>query len=206
MIKTISYDQHEIIQDIINLHCPYGIDCDLTYSKGNFYKKIEEPRYKFDINPLTHDTVKADSRNIPLLDNSMNTLMFDPPFVAAIPKKNAEGIITKRFGYFRNVPKLWKYYNETIGECYRVLKSNGILIFKCQDTVDSSKQYFSHVQIMNYAVSAGFYPKDLFMLLAKHRLTGSSWKVQQHARKYHCYFWVFKKEQSKVIYERIDYR
>lgn len=39
MIKTISYDQCEIIKNIIELFCQNGIKLDLTYSIGNFYKK-----------------------------------------------------------------------------------------------------------------------------------------------------------------------
>ncbi len=83
MIKTTNYNQHEIIKDIINLHCNGDqIDCDLTYSKGVFYKgDIELPRYKFDIDPQLPGVTKADSRYIPLLDNSIDTLIFDPPFV-----------------------------------------------------------------------------------------------------------------------------
>ena len=38
MVKSISYDQTEIINWILDLHVPsHHIDCDPTYSKGNFY-------------------------------------------------------------------------------------------------------------------------------------------------------------------------
>jgi len=40
IIKSINYDQHEIIKDILQLHNNgEDIECDPTYSKGNFYKK-----------------------------------------------------------------------------------------------------------------------------------------------------------------------
>jgi hypothetical protein len=48
------------------------------------------------------------------------------------------------------------------------------------------------------AIKYGFYPKDLFILLAKNRLNDG--RVQQHARKYHSYFWVFKKQNCKIDY------
>lgn len=39
MVKSISYDQSEIIKDILDLHVKNKkIDCDPTYSIGNFYK------------------------------------------------------------------------------------------------------------------------------------------------------------------------
>ena len=74
-------------------------------------------------------------------------------------------------------------------------------IFKCQDKVSSGKQYLSHVFVVNTAVATGFYPKDLFVLLAKRRLV-ANWQVrnQQHTRKYHSYFIVFQKCDIKINY------
>ena len=67
MIKSISYDQTEIINNILKLHVPqHFIDCDCTYSKGNFYKNtgIQEPKYKFDIEPM-EGVLYGDSRDLP---------------------------------------------------------------------------------------------------------------------------------------------
>ena len=59
----------------------------------------------------------------------------------------------------------------------------------------------SHVFIMNEAVKIGFYPRDLFILLAKNRLV-ADWQIrnQKNARKYSCFFWVFEKDGVKVRY------
>ena len=86
-------------------------------------------------------------------------------------------------------------------EFYRILKDKGILIFKCQDKVSSGKQYMSHVFIMNEAVKLGFYPKDLFILLAKSRIV-ADWQLknQKNARKFHSYFWVFQKCDTQIQY------
>ena len=89
LIKSVSYDQSEIIKNILKLHTENGvIDCDPTYSKGNFYKNtgIPAPEFKFDINPQTEDTVKADARHLPLENNSIDCVMFDPPFLATTGK------------------------------------------------------------------------------------------------------------------------
>ena len=48
MIKSINDNQTNLIKDIISLYCPNGFDLDPTYSKGNFYKNIEKPKYKSD--------------------------------------------------------------------------------------------------------------------------------------------------------------
>jgi SAM-dependent methyltransferase len=202
LIKSISYDQDEILSWIIELYCPDGFDLDPTYGKGNFYKNIPEPRLKFDVNPGNIPGVKqADCTKLPLEDKSLNSIMFDPPFIAAIPKEKATGIISTRFGYYRNVQtELWGMYHKALKEFYRILKPNGVLVFKCQDTIDAGKQYLSPVEIINCAINLGFYPKDLFILLARNRIIGKTHHKQQHARKFHSYFIVFINEKSKVRY------
>ena len=195
MIKTIGTDQYEMISDILKLHNDSNsIECDVTYSKGVFYKNgvLSEPKYKFDLYPQTQDTIKANANNLPLSDSYLNSLMFDPPFLAGYTKKPT-GIIGERFHGFPYIRDLWKWYDECIFEHYRVLNKGGVYIFKCQDTVSSGKQHLSHVHIINRAEEVGFYTKDLFILTAKSRMIGHNHKNQQHARKFHCYFIVFKK-------------
>jgi len=205
---TVSYDQTEIIDAILQLHVPFNrIDCDPTYSKGNFYKNtgILEPQYKFDISPQTTDTIEADARNLPLDSNSINCIMFDPPFLATTGKslKNNDNSnkINKRFGVFPSEPELHQFYIDALREFYRILTDKGILIFKCQDKVSSGKQYMSHCFIWQEAIKIGYYPKDLFILLAKNRII-ANWQLrnQKNARKFHSYFWVFEKNNKSIQY------
>lgn len=195
IIKTLQFDQREIIKDIISLHCPSGIELDPTYSKGNFYKNsgIDEPLEKFDLYPQTDDTLQANANDLPHWDNSITSIMFDPPFVAGHTKSKPSGIIGERFYGFRYISDLWQWYDECLIEFHRILEPKGTLIFKCQDTVSSGKQFFSHVYIMNQAEKHGFYIKDLFILGAKNRIIGHNHSNQQHARKFHSYFIVMKK-------------
>lgn len=53
---------------------------------------------------------------------------------------------------------------------------------------------------MNYAVKLGLYPKDLFILLSKRRPIQHNLKNQNHARKFHSYFWVFGKQKRAIGY------
>ena len=207
MIKSISYDQVEIIKNIIDLYTSSGkIDCDPTFIKGNFYNNdiIDKPTYCYDINPI--DGVEyADCRRLPLAEESINSIMFDPPFLATTGKSltddNDNNKIAKRFGVYSNEKELHQFYLDSMTEFYRVLKNKGILIFKCQDKISSGKQYLSHVFIINKAIEIGYYPKDIFVLLAKNRIT-ADWQVknQKHARKFHSYFIVFSKENKIIEY------
>ena len=205
MITTISYSQAEILRDILELHTDDGlIELDPTYSQGNFYKNtgIIEPSYKFDIDPKFPYVGQACATNLPFPDCNFNTVIFDPPFLATTGpslKKKSGNIINKRFGVFPNEKLLHEFYCEALKELYRVTAKNGILIFKCQDKVSSGKQYFSHCYVYDEARKLGWYPKDLFILLAKNRVV-ADWQKnnQKHARKYHSYFCVFQKSKRKT--------
>lgn len=206
LIKSISHDQEQIIQDILQLHTKSGkIDLDPTYSKGVFYKgKIQKPSLRFDINPVYPDVLKACATSLPIEDCSVDTIMFDPPFLAtkgpSLKNKNKDqNIINSRFGVFPNEKALHEFYQKALHEMFRVCRKDGILIFKCQDKVSSGKQYFSHCYVYEQASIAGWYPKDLFVLLAKNRIV-ADWQKrnQKHARKFHSYFWVFKKASINI--------
>lgn len=207
MVKSISYDQNEIIKWILDLYVPSGkIDLDPTYSIGNFYKNtgVEPPPYKFDIIPQTDEVQYGDSRSLPIESECLECIMFDPPFLATTGKsleKQYGNVINKRFGVYPNEKELHQFYIDSIKEAHRILKDHGILIFKCQDKVSSAKQYMSHVFIANEAIKIGFYPKDLFILLAKNRII-ADWQLknQKHSRKFHSYFWVFEKCNKKIEY------
>jgi len=193
MIKTINDNQENLIKDILSLHCPNGIDLDPTYSKGNFYKNIPQPKIKSDLFPQSSDVIRSDAGSLWLSDNSINSIMFDPPFIAGHTKEKPTGIMGERFHGFPYVSDLWNWYDKCLAEFHRVLNVDGVLIFKCQDTVSSGKQWLSHVHIINKAEELGFYTKDLFILTAKNRIVGHNHKNQKHARKFHSYFLVFVK-------------
>ena len=207
LIKSIGYDQGEIIRNILRLHVPEGkIDCDPTYSTGAFYNGtgVDPPELCFDIKPQAEGVIEADARHLPMDDCSVSCMMLDPPFLATTGKSLVEGTgnrINRRFGVYPDEKSLHQMYRDIIREAYRVLKKDGILIFKCQDKVSGGKQYLSHVFVINTAVETGFYPKDLFVLLAKNRLV-ADWQLrnQKTARKFHCYFVVFQKRDTKIKY------
>jgi len=203
MIKSVNVSQEGIIKDIMRLENIGRFDLDPTYSLGNFYKGIPEPRIKYDIDPKYPDVGEYDVRILPLPDESIHSIMFDPPFLGGGGKN---GIIKKRFGGFDSIPLLWKFYEEAIRELCRVLKGQGVLVVKCQDCVDSRQQHLSHYEIITHALLNGLYPKDLYILVADQRITRKGQKNQQHARKHHSYFIVFKKSNRTLPYKILKYR
>jgi tRNA G10 N-methylase Trm11 len=204
---SIVHSDTEAIQAIQTLHLQgKDIQADVTYSKGNFYKQgVNPPEYKFDLMPQTPDTIQADARSVPLPDQSLSSIMFDPPFLAtsgaSLTLDDDSNKINKRFSVFPTEKLLHQFYIEAMQEQYRLLKENGVLIFKCQDKVSSGKQYMSHVFIIQEAIKIGFYCKDMLVLLAKQRIVADWQKAnQKHVRKYHSYYLVFEKNKKTVDY------
>lgn len=210
LIKSVSYDQEEIIEDILNLYVKAEtFDADVTYSKGVFYKNIKRPKLCYDIEPKFNYVEKCDCRRTPLENESIFSLMYDPPFLAtkggSLKESNGNNLIAQRFGVYEDEKELHRFYIDSLKEFYRVLKQDGILVVKCQDKVSSGKQYFSHNFIINQAEKIGFYTKDLFILLAKSRIV-ADWQKQnqKHARKFHSYFIVFQKKNVKHIFKDLE--
>ena len=227
VIKSISYNQHEILYNIMQLHNDgKPFDCDPTYSIGNFYGtfniannngenisvEIPQPKYRFDVNPQVDGVEKIEPLGkLPLDDNSIDSICIDLPFVISCgPSMNTpdydengnkvrNNMISRRFASYYPVAELLKSYKHFISEAYRVLKDDGIMCFKCANTITGSKflasPYFSRM----IAESIGFDTLDEFILLAKNRLVSGKIKRQQHARSFHSYFLVFKKSLKKKI-------
>lgn len=195
VISSISFSQDEILRDIYNLYLPDGLHVDCTYSTGNFYVNLPKPELKFDINPQAPGVIKAASFDLPMEPKSVKSLMFDPPFIASWNVKSKDYLMTSRFSNIKGMSNLRKMYSNSLIEFGRVIKSQGILVVKCQDTMYAGEQYFNHIYIYNEALKSGFDALDLFVLMSKNRFMGSG--TQRSSRKFHAYFWVFKKVRCR---------
>ena len=202
LIKSISYDQDELLQWIISLYVETGrFDVDPTFSTGGFYRKIPPTKLCYDLMPQRDSVVQADCRNLPLQSGSISSIIIDLPFLATTGKSlagNTGNIINHRFSVAKSEQELAALYEAAIREANRVLCPGGILVFKCQDKVSSGKQYMMHCNVYQWAILQGFEVLDLFVLLARSRLVANWQRNQKHARKYHCYFWVFRKRKGVV--------
>lgn len=81
-IESVNFNQQAILSDIATLHLPEGAwyDADVTYGKGAFWKGMDEPRLKFDIDPQHPGVIAADNRALPLADSTLKAVVCDPPF------------------------------------------------------------------------------------------------------------------------------
>ena len=214
VIKNISYDQKEILFNVMKLYNngePF--DCDITASSLKFYEQkkndkyfIPEPKYLFDVYPQLDKIQKITPFNkIPLEDGSIKSIVVDLPFVicpktcASMKRDNKENkkscIIANRFSswypYMEGYENMYWWMNE----CNRVLADGGIICWKMQDTISASI-YHSFIEFCKICgQDVGLYLIDEFFLEAKSRLISApKMKQQQHSRKYTSSFIVLKKD------------
>ena len=201
MIRSVYYNQTEIIASIMQLHHIDCFDADITFGNGKFWDDLPMPKLKFDIDPQIEGVQQASSVDLPIESNSINSVMFDPPFLTYVRQgrnhNNGSMIMSSRFGGYWTYNELETHYTQTIKESFRVLRKKGILTIKCQDIVHNHKLHATHINVVNWA--HGFFRlKDLFILPVKNRMAipqqkNTAKKKQRHARIFHSYFMVLER-------------
>lgn len=196
----------DVFPKILALHVPVGSRiADVTYGSGVFWRNVDPSKYTLVPSDLA---TGIDCRSLPYAGESFDAIVLDPPYMEGLLRDNKDHKAGNgSFAAFReyysngdetnNGPK-WHaavsdLYYKAGAEAYRVLKSNGVAIVKCQDEVSANKQWLTHVEIINHYEKLGFYTKDLFVIVRSNKAGISRLKKQNHARKNHSYFLVFVK-------------
>ena len=198
MIKSVYYDQTDILKSIMELCGIERFCADVTYGNGSFYKTIEQPVFKGDISPQLTGVTECSSDKLPVDEGAFKSLVFDPPFLTYVKAaREHNSIMAKRFGGYWRYDELEDHYRKTIIEAHRVLSKKGIMVIKCQDIIHNHKMHCTHANIINW-MDGMFRLKDLFILPAKSRMgmpekKGEKKRVQKHARIFHSYFMVLEK-------------
>ena len=164
-------------------------EADLTASKCIFYsKKVPLPKNLFDKYPQREDVKHLDDAdNLPA--PAFNSIVYDLPFI--ISPAN-DSFIKERFTTFSSIHELYDVNDEMLNRAFRLLKSKGILIIKTMDVSYKGKQIWVSDYIIQRAIQMGLELLDKFILSSHWRMFGKV-RMQHKARKYHSYFFVFKK-------------
>lgn len=116
------------IDDIFLKNKWYDLDC--TYSKGVFYQNIQQPRMKSDLYPQFEDVIESDCTNLEFIsDNTLNSIIFDPPFLFRNRKSSNNDKISARFTYFNSYEELQEMYKKSMDCFYNKLKKRWIFMF-----------------------------------------------------------------------------
>lgn len=190
LIKSVSTSQSEILQGIITLHLKDDhFGADLTYSKGVFWKKIKEPELKFDLYPQKPD-VRPLEEAYALPAESLQSIIVDLPFLL---NPSLSGLITERFSAFVSEKEMYEANRNLIFLSHHLLRRHGILVMKTMDSSYGLRQLWVSDFVVREAERAGFQLLDKFILTANKRPISTQGQRQHHARKFHSYFFVFRK-------------
>jgi tRNA G10 N-methylase Trm11 len=214
-------DNSGIFPSILDLHVPKGSRvADVTYGRGVFWKNVDLSRYELLASDLK---TGVDWRDLPHADNSVDAVVFDPPYMEGLYRKTKDALagsgshsaFQKAYsnGDTRCATKERKYhdavleaYLSVIPETKRVLRSGGKFIVKCQDEVSANRQKLTHVELIWAYEKRGFYCKDIFIVVRTNAPVISKLKSQVHSRKSHSYFLVFERQDhlSAIAYSNFS--
>jgi hypothetical protein len=196
VVTSIVGDNSDIFPSIMALFVPpTAIVADVTYGNGVFWKSIPPDEYL--LFPTDIQT-GVDFTALPYDSGSIDCVVLDPPYIYS-PKGTIKESISKGYALnaekggalLRNQAAVLDLYRRGCVEAHRVLKRNGVLILKTKDTIESGKQIWMHVSLMD---TPGFKCEDLFILTQKTTpAMDPKWGAQKHARKNHSYFLVLRK-------------
>ena len=193
-IKSISYSQDEIlgwIMAMYNNRQPF--DCDLTASLCVFWRRLPLPAHLYDISPqMAEVRPLAEADRLP--DCSFDSVIYDLPFIISPPK--TDNTIKDRFTYFKSEDEARSVNIAMLNRAFRLLRTGGILVVKTMDCVVRNRQCWISDFVVQEAAKIGLVMADKFILLSHYRLLSRT-KQQHIARKYHSYFFVFRKHHAK---------
>jgi len=223
VLTCVRGDNSDLIAEAARLYLKKGMEvADVTFGRGVFWKKVDLGKagvkrfWMSDIDPKYGATVlfngkkdialinKADFRDFGMIVSQFDIIVLDPPYMhggATVKKsiKKCYGNGGKSTKYASHEAILGLYHDGMIA-AWRALKPGGLLWVKCQDEIESGKQKWSHVEILDLAGrrcaqtqgEIPFTAVDLFVLMQA-TIPARRLPYQLHARKNHSYLWIFKK-------------
>ena len=201
VVRTAYTDERELLNDILWLYNGGdGVDLDPCYSIGRFWQGLPQPKFKFDLRPQLAEVGRASSDNLPIENESINSVMFDPPFL--VLPDGYKAAMVERFTSYQTLDELQSHYTNSLKEFYRIMVDGGLLLFKCQDLIFNHKAFMTHVFIINQAESIGFFCHDVIILVRDNVLLSGKVRNQEHARKTHSYYVVLSKGRSNPCVQR----
>jgi tRNA G10 N-methylase Trm11 len=199
----------DVFPKILEMYAfPGAVVADVTYGRGNFWKKIPKGLYELLATDLK---TGVDARELPYEDETLDVVVFDPPYMhSSGGSSHASGASTAMDKYYRNnatkrvsdghLQVLDLYFTAAV-EARRVLRRKGIYVVKCQDEVCANRQRLSHVEIIQNHQDNGWICEDLFVVVRNGTPVVSRMKRQLHARKNHSYFLVFRRSDSGRVWK-----
>jgi hypothetical protein len=188
----IGVTSKEVLADIFAVHFPTGTIADLTWGKGAFWNGTalaERVVARLDKNPRYSANLKADCRQVPLRDQCVDVVVFDPPHKHAIGHNTTFGHKAD-FDHLPRQKDITGLVLATLPELKRIARKGCII--KLTDMVESGRYYPQHVYaIADAAECWRLMPYDLAILYSGVKRSVRADKVL-HLQHTHSYFLVWK--------------
>ncbi|MBI4569768.1 MAG: hypothetical protein HY719_15355 [Planctomycetes bacterium] len=173
---------------------------DATVNQGRFWVGSSRPVVGMDINPRYKPDVVGDNRAMPLAADEFDVVVYDPPHVPNQGKDRLKDF-NKRFGLGEKSPAENGYnfshlYPPFMGEAFRVLRREGVLLCKIADYIHNHRYQWAHVEVVKAAQAAGFLACDCIVKVREGPIVDPKWKTAHHARHQHCYWLIFRKSNK----------
>lgn len=200
-LRTTAASNEDAFKAILTLYArPGWTIVDPTYGHGVFWSKVDRSTYRTICTDLSTDHV--DLRALPHDPSTIDMVVLDPPY-RYTPSKHQphemggeHGAVDAQYklkdAQLKNTQSVLDLYTAGFAEAHRVLRQGGILVAKCQDTVQDGKNVWVHCTLMTAAESLGFACRDL-CIVTPATVLATRWDIQRHLRKAHSYFLVFRK-------------
>ena len=184
ILSCIQGNNTKLIEEVTKLFLTQDkIIVDITYGRGIFWKGSNLSVIGSD--KKGNVDLKADFRMLPYKAESVDVVVFDPPYMhgGKTVKKSINQCYqnenTSHESVIRN-------YGFGILEGARILKKRGKILVKCQDEIESGKQRFSHIEVIQLLELFGFKILDMFVLMQDH-IPAMRLNYQKTSRKNHSY-------------------
>jgi len=192
---------------------PGAVIADLTFDTGRFWRNVDAgtyqvvgsgipspsphplpPRARASSPPFAGALI-ADARRTPYRNESFDAVVLDPPYGNASTTPRRDGIQRSyNLASCMTPEQIRKLYFEAMDEAERILKMRGILIVKCQNFVDGGRNHFMEEYIWLRALKLFFRAEGKINMVPPGKpIMRHPDRPQQHERKNHSTFWIFRK-------------
>lgn len=192
LFVSVSGSEGAILRAILAKHLDgeKTFDCDLTVGKGEFYKNnnIPLPKRLYDICPQIDRTKHLDEA-FKLHGEVIKSAVIDLPCAVAGPNQR------KRVAYnsFSTINKMYGAYGDMITLAHRLLKTDGILVFKTADFAVKKEKIWASDLAIKYAVETGFELADKYIYIDRKAVNAVTSSARRAKVPTHAYFLVFRK-------------
>ena len=184
MNSVVQCSSGEAVQGLLRLVKAERPIIDVTYGNGTFWKGTEMLTYGGDVDHARARDVVLDFTNLPFCDDSIATVVYDPPFHPYV--NSAE---EQRFkGMGQNEKQMRELFEKGLHECWRVVSRH--LLVKCQGFVHNHRPQWMPL----WAIGICGEPFEWLIASREHKRISGRWVNSLSLRRTHADYLLFDKK------------